>query len=158
MAPWAPWSRPPASGSRISAANADHPVDLQGDNEMLVLTRPDVIEKIHDAFLAAGADIIETDTFGSTRIAQADYRMEDVVTEQNVEAARIAKRAAAAWTARTPDKPRFVAGAIGPAHPLPLSYIRARYEACRSRNKSASSHKIFVHYPSRDCTTHRERV
>jgi 5-methyltetrahydrofolate--homocysteine methyltransferase len=95
---------------------ADHPVDLQGNNEMLVLTRPDVIAKIHDAFLAAGADLIETDTFGATRIAQADYGMEDVVTEQNVEAARIAKRAADAWTQRTPDKPRFVAGAVGPTN------------------------------------------
>jgi 5-methyltetrahydrofolate--homocysteine methyltransferase len=95
---------------------AGHPVDLQGDNEMLSLTRPDVIAKIHGAFLAAGADIIETNTFGSTRIAQADYGMEAVVREQNVEAARIAKRVAAEWTARTPDKPRFVAGAIGPTN------------------------------------------
>jgi 5-methyltetrahydrofolate--homocysteine methyltransferase len=93
---------------------ADHPVDLKGDNELLVLTRPNVIERIHGAFLAAGADIIETDTFGSTAVAQADYTMEAIVYEQNVAAAKIAKRAAAEWTARTPDKPRFVAGAIGP--------------------------------------------
>jgi 5-methyltetrahydrofolate--homocysteine methyltransferase len=93
-----------------------HPSDLQGDNEMLSLTRPDVIEKIHDAFLEAGADIIETNTFGSTRIAQADYGMQELAYEQNVEAAKLAKRVAAAWSERTPDKPRFVAGAIGPTN------------------------------------------
>jgi 5-methyltetrahydrofolate--homocysteine methyltransferase len=95
---------------------ADHSVDLKGDNELLVLTRPDVIEKIHGAFLAAGADIIETNTFGSTAVSQADYAMEATAYEQNVLAAKIAKRVAAEWTARTPDKPRFVAGAIGPTN------------------------------------------
>ena len=95
---------------------ADHPVDLKGDNELLVLTRPDIVEKIHGAFLAAGADIIETDTFGSTAIAQADYGMEATASEQNVLAAKIAKRVASEWTARTPDQPRFVAGAIGPTN------------------------------------------
>jgi len=95
---------------------AEHPIDLQGNNEMLSLTRPDVIAKVHDAFLAAGADIIETNTFGSTVIAQGDYAMEAVVAEQNIAAARIAKRVAAEWTARAPDKPRFVAGAIGPTN------------------------------------------
>jgi 5-methyltetrahydrofolate--homocysteine methyltransferase len=95
---------------------ADHASDLQGDNEMLTLTRPDVIEKIHGAFLEAGADIIETNTFGSTRIAQADYGMQDLAYEQNVEAAKLAKRVAAEWSSRTPDKPRFVAGAIGPTN------------------------------------------
>ncbi len=95
---------------------ADHPSDLQGNNEMLSLTRPDVIEKIHGSFLEAGADIIETNTFGSTRIAQADYGMQELAYEQNVEAARLAKQVAAQWSARTPDKPRFVAGAIGPTN------------------------------------------
>jgi len=95
---------------------ADHTCDLQGDNEMLTLTRPDVIEKIHGAFLEAGADIIETNTFGSTRIAQADYGMQELAYEQNVEAAKLAKRVAAEWSTRTPDKPRFVAGAIGPTN------------------------------------------
>jgi len=95
---------------------AEHPSDLQGDNEMLSLTRPDVIAKIHGAFLEAGADIIETNTFGSTRIAQADYGMQELAYEQNLEAAKLAKRVAAEWTARTPDKPRFVAGAIGPTN------------------------------------------
>jgi 5-methyltetrahydrofolate--homocysteine methyltransferase len=92
----------------------DHPGELKGDNELLVLTRPDVIESIHDEFLAAGADIIETDTFGSTQVAQADYAMEAVVRELNVEAARLARRVADRWTEKTPDRPRFVAGAVGP--------------------------------------------
>jgi 5-methyltetrahydrofolate--homocysteine methyltransferase len=95
---------------------ADHPIDLAGDNELLVLTRPGLIEEIHGAFLAAGADIIETNTFGSTSISQADYALEASVYEQNTRAAKIAKRVAAEWTARTPDKPRFVAGAIGPTN------------------------------------------
>jgi 5-methyltetrahydrofolate--homocysteine methyltransferase len=95
---------------------ADHPRDLQGDNELLSLTRPDVIAGVHDAYLAAGADIIETNTFGSTRVAQADYGMEAVVEEQNRRAAELAVIAAREWTRKTPDKPRFVAGAIGPTN------------------------------------------
>jgi 5-methyltetrahydrofolate--homocysteine methyltransferase len=94
----------------------DHPRDLRGDNELLVLTRPDVVRGVHDAYLAAGADIIETNTFGSTRIAQADYAMEGYVAEMNREAARLAVEAARAWSAKTPDRPRFVAGAIGPTN------------------------------------------
>jgi 5-methyltetrahydrofolate--homocysteine methyltransferase len=93
---------------------ASHPRDLRGDNEVLILTRPDVIESIHDAYLAAGADITATGTFGATRIAQADYGLEDLAYEMNLEGARICRRVADAWSARTPDQPRFVAGAIGP--------------------------------------------
>ena len=93
---------------------ADHPQDLAGDNELLTLTRPDVIRGIHADFLEAGADIIETNTFGSNAVAQGDYGLEDICYELNVEAARLAKDVAAEWTARTPDRPRFVAGAIGP--------------------------------------------
>lgn len=88
--------------------------DLKGNNDLLVLTKPDVIEKIHDAFLAAGADIIETDTFNATSVSMADYDMQEFVREMNVEGARLARRVADEWTAKTPDKPRFVAGAIGP--------------------------------------------
>lgn len=88
--------------------------DLKGNNDLLVLTRPDVIEKVHGAFLAAGADIIETDTFNATSVSMADYDMQDFVREMNVEGARLARRVADEWTAKTPDKPRFVAGAIGP--------------------------------------------
>ncbi|MEE9607916.1 MAG: methionine synthase [Myxococcota bacterium] len=95
---------------------ADHPRDLQGDNELLVLTRPALIEEIHDAYLEAGADIIETNSFGSTRVAQADYGLESVVHELNVRAAEIAVRATAHWSARTPDRPRFAAGAVGPTN------------------------------------------
>ncbi|MFI5217115.1 MAG: homocysteine S-methyltransferase family protein, partial [Candidatus Limnocylindria bacterium] len=94
----------------------DHPRDLKGDNEILVLTRPDVVADVHRAYLEAGADILETNTFGSTRIAQADYGTEDTVHEQNQRAAELAVRLAAEYTARTPGKPRFVAGAIGPTN------------------------------------------
>jgi 5-methyltetrahydrofolate--homocysteine methyltransferase len=95
---------------------ADHPQDLRGDNDLLVLTRPDVVRGVHDAYLAGGADIIETNTFNSTAISQADYGLEALAYELNVEGARLAREAAAAWTAKTPDKPRFVAGAIGPTN------------------------------------------
>ena len=88
--------------------------DLKGNNDLLVLTNPDVIAKIHSEFLAAGADIIETDTFNSTRVSMADYDMEDYAFEMNLEGARLARRVADEWTAKTPDKPRFVAGSIGP--------------------------------------------
>ncbi len=93
---------------------AQHPLDLLGNNELLTLSRPDVIESIHHAFLEAGADIIETNTFGSNAVAQADYGLESICRELNVEASRLARRAADEWTARTPDRPRLVAGAIGP--------------------------------------------
>ncbi|PYR55053.1 MAG: methionine synthase, partial [Acidobacteria bacterium] len=95
---------------------ARHPRDLKGDNDLLVLTRPDAIREIHDQYLEAGADIIETNTFNSTAVAQADYGLESIVYELNAEAARLAKAAAAGWTAKTPDKPRFVAGSIGPTN------------------------------------------
>ncbi|MCL4146707.1 UNVERIFIED_CONTAM: hypothetical protein GTU68_041602 [Idotea baltica] len=92
----------------------DHPSPLKGDNELLSLTRPDVIKDIHNAFFAAGADIIETNTFGATSVAQADYGTQSLVRELNIESARLARECADAWTAKTPSKPRFVAGAIGP--------------------------------------------
>ena len=91
---------------------ADHKVDLKGNNDLLVLTRPDVIREIHEQYLAAGADLIETNTFGATSIAQDDYRLGHLAYEMNVAAARIAKEAAARFD--TPDRPRFVAGALGP--------------------------------------------
>ena len=95
-------------GERFKA----HPKDLKGNNEMLQLTRPDVLREIHAAYLAAGADIIETNTFGATSIAQEDYGLAPLAREMNVAAARLAREAADA--AGTPDKPRFVAGALGP--------------------------------------------
>jgi len=99
-------------GSRF----ADHGCDLKGNNDLLVLTQPDIIRDIHTAYLEAGADIIETNTFNSTSIAQADYKLESIVAELNVEAAKVAREAADRMTARTPDKPRFVAGVIGPTN------------------------------------------
>jgi len=95
---------------------AGHTHDVKGDNDLLTLTRPDVVRAIHDAYLEAGADIIETNTFNATAIAQADYKLEGKVRDINLAAARIARECADAWTARTPDKPRFVAGALGPTN------------------------------------------
>ncbi|RRQ23885.1 methionine synthase [Guyparkeria sp. SCN-R1] len=95
---------------------ADWPVDLKGNNDLLVLTRPDVIEDIHRQYLDAGADIIEANTFSATRIAMADYQMEELSREINVVAAQIARKTADAKTAETPDKPRFVAGILGPTN------------------------------------------
>ena len=94
----------------------DWPRDLKGNNDLLNLTRPDVIGEIHDAYFAAGADIAETNTFNSTSISQADYGMEEFAAELNREGARIARKAADAWTEKTPHQPRFVAGAIGPTN------------------------------------------
>jgi 5-methyltetrahydrofolate--homocysteine methyltransferase len=91
---------------------AAHPKDLKGNNDLLVLTRPDVISEIHEQYLAAGADIIETNTFGTTSVAQEDYGLEDYADEMNVAAARIARAACDKYS--TPDKPRFAAGALGP--------------------------------------------
>ena len=94
----------------------DHPRELRGNNDLLVLTRPDVVSGIHDQYLAAGADIIETCTFSGTSIAQSDYGLESIVYELNVAGARLARAAADAWSARTPDRPRFVAGSMGPTN------------------------------------------
>ena len=86
--------------------------DVKGNNELLSLTRPDVIRDIHEGYLAAGADLIETNTFGATTIAQADYDMADLAIEMNRASAQIARAACDKYS--TPDKPRFVAGALGP--------------------------------------------
>ncbi len=95
-----------------SSRFAGHGKDLKGNNDLLVLTRPDVIGEIHRQYLAAGADLIETNTFGATSVAQEDYDLGHIAREMNVAAARIARAAADAYS--TPDKPRFVAGALGP--------------------------------------------
>ncbi|SHI37776.1 methionine synthase (B12-dependent) [Hymenobacter daecheongensis DSM 21074] len=99
-------------GSRF----ADHPRPLRGNNDLLSLTRPDIIRGIHADYFAAGADMVETNTFSGTTIAQADYGLEQVVYELNYESARIAKEVADEFTARNPARPRFVAGAIGPTN------------------------------------------
>jgi len=85
---------------------------VKGNNELLTLTQPHIIQEIHERYLAAGADLIETNTFGATTIAQDDYHMGHLAYEMNVEAARLARAACAKYS--TPDKPRFVAGALGP--------------------------------------------
>jgi 5-methyltetrahydrofolate--homocysteine methyltransferase len=94
----------------------DHGPLVKNNIDLLVLTRPELISSIHHAYLDAGADIIETNTFGSTSIAQADFGLESLAYELNVEAARLAREAADAWTRKTPARPRFVAGAIGPTN------------------------------------------
>ena len=94
---------------------ADHPKPLRGNNDLLSLTRPDIIKGIHAEYFAAGADMVETNTFSGTTIAQADYGLEHVVYELNYESARLAREVADEFTP-TPDKPRFVAGAIGPTN------------------------------------------
>jgi 5-methyltetrahydrofolate--homocysteine methyltransferase len=94
----------------------EHASDLRGNNDLLVLTQPRIISEIHNAYLAAGADIIETNTFNAQAISQSDYGLADIAYEMNVAAAQLAREAADAWTAKTPDKPRFVAGAIGPTN------------------------------------------
>ncbi|TVO38606.1 methionine synthase [Vibrio algivorus] len=95
---------------------ADWHSDLKGNNDLLVLTQPQLIKKIHSDYLAAGADILETNTFNATTIAMADYDMESLSAEINFAAAKLAREAADEWTAKTPDKPRFVAGVLGPTN------------------------------------------
>lgn len=92
------------------------PGQLKGNNDLLCLTRPDVIQDIHRKYLVAGADIIETNTFSSTRVSMADYHVQDYVREMNLAAVKLARRVADEFTALTPDKPRFVAGSIGPTN------------------------------------------
>jgi 5-methyltetrahydrofolate--homocysteine methyltransferase len=90
--------------------------DLKGNNDLLVLTQPKIISEIHNAYLEAGADIVETNTFNAQAISQSDYGLEDIAYEMNVAAAKLAREAANAWTKKTPNKPRLVAGAIGPTN------------------------------------------
>ena len=116
-----------AMGTMIQAENlgdadfhgerfADHAHELKGNNDLLTLTRPDIIKGIHVAFLDAGADIIGTNTFNSSSISQADYGLQDLARELNFEAAKLARAVADEATAKTPSKPRFVAGALGPTN------------------------------------------
>src|SRR5215216_91683 len=95
---------------------ANHPVELGGNNDLLSITQPEIIRHIHKAAMDAGSDIIETNTFNSTSIAQADYRLEDLAYELNYEAARIARAAADAYTEKNSERPRYVAGALGPTN------------------------------------------
>ena len=94
----------------------DWPVSLKGNNDLLTLTQPDAIAEIHRQYFLAGADIVETNTFSSTSIGMADYQMEELVFEINLEAARIARKVADEFTTKDPSKPRFIAGSIGPTN------------------------------------------
>src|SRR5919107_318912 len=105
--------RPSEAGYR-GERFADWPVDVQGNNDLLVLTQPELVAGIHREYLDAGADVIETNTFNATAISLSDYGMSELAREINVAAARLARREADAATARTPERPRYVAGAIGP--------------------------------------------
>lgn len=95
---------------------ADWHCDLKGNNDLLVLTQPQLIKQIHSQYLEAGADILETNTFNATTIAMADYEMEDLSEEINFAAAKLAREVADEWTAKTPEKPRYVAGVLGPTN------------------------------------------
>jgi 5-methyltetrahydrofolate--homocysteine methyltransferase len=94
----------------------DHPggCDLKGNNDLLTLTRPEIIRGVHDAYLEAGADLVETNTFNSTRISQSDYKLQHLAHELNLEGAKLARAACDAMTAKTPQQPRFVIGVLGP--------------------------------------------
>lgn len=94
----------------------DYPSPLKGNNDLLSITQPKAIAEIHAKYFDAGADIVETNTFSGTRIAMEDYQMQDLVYELNFESARIAKQVADAFTAKNPNKPRYVAGSIGPTN------------------------------------------
>ena len=106
-------------GSRF----AHIPGQLKGNNDLLCLTRPDVIQDIHRKYLEAGADIIETNTFSSTTVSMADYHVEEYVEEMNKEAVRLAREVADEYTALTPNKPRFVVGSIK-LHVYYLNYVQ----------------------------------
>ncbi|MBU0677242.1 MAG: methionine synthase [Verrucomicrobia bacterium] len=95
---------------------ADHPSDVRGNNDLLNLTQPQIITEIHSAYLEAGADLIETNTFNSTSVAMADYAMEDIAYELNKSGAELARKIADEWSAKTPDKPRFAIGGLGPTN------------------------------------------
>ncbi len=104
------------AGPETVARFRDHTHDLRGDNDLISLTQPGIVRAIHDAYLDAGADIIETNTFNATRISQRDYGLEEVAREINMAAARIAREAADAAEAREPERPRYVGGALGPTN------------------------------------------
>lgn len=94
----------------------NYPIPLKGNNDLLSITQPEAVKEVHRKYFAAGADIVETNTFSGTTIAMADYQMEDLVYELNYESAKIAKEVADEFTAKEPHKPRFVAGSIGPTN------------------------------------------
>ena len=94
----------------------DHPMPLKGNNDLLSITQPEAIYSVHSQYFEAGADIVETNTFSATTIGMADYGLEDYVYELNYASAQVARKAADEYSLRTPDKPRFVAGSVGPTN------------------------------------------
>ena len=120
----------------------DYPTPLKGNNDLLSITQPKAIAEVHAKYFEAGADIIETNTFSGTSVAMADYQMEDLVYELNFESARIAREVADKFTREQPDKPRFVAGSIGPTNrtaSLSPDVNRPEYRAITFNNIKASS-------------------
>ena len=138
----------------------EHPRDLRGDPDLLNLTHPEIVAEIHDAYFAAGADIATTNTFTATRIGQADYALEDAAYEMSLEGARLARRAADEWTARSPEQPRFVAGSVGPLNvALSLSprvdepaYRAVDFEQVRAHVRGADSAR-FARAASTSCSS-----
>src|SRR3954452_7268822 len=106
----------PAESTYRGERFRDWPSDLRGNNDLLSLTAPELVAGIHRGYLDAGADLLETNTFNANRISLADYGMSDLAYELNVASARLARAACDAMTARTPDRPRYVAGALGPTN------------------------------------------
>ena len=94
----------------------EHPIDLMGNNDILSITRPDIISEIHESYLRAGADLIETNTFNANSISQADYQLQHLAYDLNLESAKIARDVCDRITKSNPNKPRFVCGAIGPTN------------------------------------------
>ncbi len=142
--------------------------DVKGNNDLLVLTQPQIIGKIHEEYLEAGADIIETNTFNAQRISLADYGMEDLAYEMNVAAAKIARAAADKWNKMTPDKVRFVAGAVGPTNRTAsisprvsdpgFRNVRLRRAARGLQGAGSRPHRRRLrHHPHRDDLRHAQR-
>ena len=117
----------------------DHKHDLKGNNDLLVLTRPDVVRDIGRAYLDAGADIIETNSFNSTSISQADYGLENTVSELNETAARVAREVCDAVS--TPERPRFVAGVLGPHQPHRIAFARCERSQLSQRHVRRSARR-----------------
>lgn len=132
----------------------DLPGLLKGNNDMLCLTRPDVIEEIHRKYLEAGADIIETNTFNATAVSMADYHMQAYCREINLAAARLARKIADEYTARTPEKPRFVAGSVGPTNKTCSMSPDVNNPAFRALTKRTFDVNLFTkkfYYVEQDC-------
>ena len=104
----------------------NHPTDLKGDNDILCITQPEIIKGIHRAYFEAGADIVETNTFNGTPISQSDYQAQHLVYEINFEAAKIAKEVADEFNKKEPNKPRFVAGALGPTKQNAFTFTKCK--------------------------------